>query len=539
MKKISAKNCIVVCAVLALAVPAALRAADPKPAGVFSDHAVLQRDMAVPVWGTADAGAEIIVEFAGQKKTAKADAGGKWSVKLDPMSASAEPRDLKICDAKNPAGAVVLKDILVGEVWVGSGQSNMDMGSRLYTNNDPHLSENVNGTYPLLRLHRKGAGEKWTEAKPENNREMSAMLFSFGMPLQKQLGVPVGLMVGAVGGTPSGNWLSEEMYRADAACAAVAKKFAATYDLPKEMAKYETEKKKYDEEFAKWKPLADAAKKEGKQAPAAPRAPNRPAPAGECDRGKVGNLFESFIRPYVGYGIRGVLWDQGESGTAIVGVDQVTLMAALIRGWRKDWGQGDFPFLYVQKPSGGGPAWDYANPVTEKANKFSELPKALPPPDTGSYSHATYLKLMKNPNTFMVTSTDLGPGTHPVNKSGYGVRGALVAMNAVYGGKAEYYGPMYASHEIKGDKVVIKFSHAGQGLAFKNGDKLQGFAIAGDDKKFVWADAAIEGDTVIVSEKSVTKPAAVRYAWANQFPWANLFNKDGLPAQPFSTEQSN
>jgi sialate O-acetylesterase len=480
----------------------------------------------------------VTVEFAGQKKSAKADAGGNWRVHLDAMPASAEPRELKVSDAKNPAGSVVLEDILVGEVWVGSGQSNMDMPVRSYTGNDPHLAENARGTYPQLRLLRKGAGQKWAQATPENNQAFSAMLFSFGLPLQKQLDVPVGLMVGAVGGTPSGLWLSESMYRADADCAAVAKKYGETYDYPKAKAKYDEDKKKHDAAVAKWKLACAEAKTAGKPQPAGPRAPDGVAPAGECNRGKIGNLFESFIRPYVGYGIRGVLWDQGESGTAIVGVDQVTLMAALIRGWRKEWGQGDFPFLYVQKPSGGGPAWDYADPVTVKANKFSPLPAAVPAAESGDYTYARYLKLMRNPNTFMVTSTDLGPGIHPQNKSGYGARGARVAMNTVYGGKAEYYGPMYASHTIKDGKVVVAFAHIGQGLAFKNGDKLQGFAIAGDDMKFVWADANIDGDTVVVTSPSVPKPSAVRYAWFRDFAWANLFNKDGLPAQPFSTESA-
>jgi sialate O-acetylesterase len=512
-------------------------AAAPKFAGVFSDHAVLQRDMAVPVWGTADAGSEIVVEFDGQKKIAQADANGKWRVKLDAMPASAIPRELKMSDAKNPAAGVVLHDILVGEVWIGSGQSNMDFPVYIFTADDPHLAANAKATYPLLRLLKKGNGHKWEEAKPESIAKFSAMLFSFGMPLQKQLNVPVGLMAGAVSGTPSGLWLSEEMYREDADCAAVAKKFAETYDYPKEKTKYDEEMKGYEEKLAKWKERADAAKKAGGQPPRAPRAPYPLVAVGECNRGKIGNLFESFIRPYVGYGIRGVLWDQGESRTAILGVDQATLMRALIRGWRKEWDQGDFPFLYIQKPSGGGPAWDYTNAVTEKANPFSILPTMVPAPDTGDYTYALHLRIMKNPNTFMVTSTDLGPGTHPQNKSGYGARGAMVAMNTVYGGKAEYCGPQYASHEIKADKVIIKFTHVGQGLAFRNGDKLQGFAVAGNDRQFVWADAMFEGDTVVVSSKTVTKPAAVRYAWANQFPWANLFNKDGLPAQPFSTEE--
>ena len=528
-----------VIAVMLATVCTIVYAGEPKLAGVFSDHAVLQRDMADPVWGTADAGTEVVVEFANQKKMATADVNGKWRVKLDPMPASAEPREFKLSDAKHPDHAIVLKDILVGEVWIGSGQSNMSIPVGFFTANDPDLDANAKETSPQLRLLQMG--QKWKEAEPESNRQFSALLFSFGMPLQKQLGIPVGLILGAASGTPSGYWLSEEMYRADAGCAAVAKKFAETYDFEKEKAKYEEAKKKYDEDYAKWKPLADAAKQEGKPLPPAPRVMDQAVPAGEFqlygDKGKIGALFEGIIRPYVGYGIRGVLWDQGESGTRILGIDQVTLMGALIRGWRTAWGQGDFPWLYIQKPSGGGCAWDYTDPLHRLADKFALLPRAIPAPPNDTYSHETFVRLMKYPHAYMVTSSDLGSGLHPANKSAYGARAAQVASAAVYGVKIEYLGPLYASCQLDGGKITLSFTHVGKGLACKNGDHLQGFMIAGADKKFVWADAAIEGDKVVVSSKDVPNPAAVRYAWGNTFPWANLFNQDGLPAQPFRTDQ--
>ena len=143
---------------------------------------------------------------------------------------------------------------------------------------------------------------------------------------------------------------------------------------------------------------------------------------------------------------------------------------------------------------------------------------------------------MQYPNTAMATASDLGSGTHPVNKSGYGSRAARVALGMVYGRKVEIYGPLYQSHEVEGNKIRVKFTHVGQGLAARHGDKLQGFTIAGDDKVFHWADATIDGDTVVVSSDKVAKPAAVRYAWANTYPWANLFNKDGLPALTFRTD---
>ena len=496
---------------------------------VFTPHMVLQRGMAVPIWGTAAPGETVEVKFRDQTKTVTAGADGKWSVKLDELKVGG-PDVLTIGEQK-------IDDVLVGDVWVGSGQSNMDMTTSNYTANDPGLVKIVAENYPKVRLLKKDAGAVWQEANPANNAGFSAMLFSFGIPLQKELNVPVGLMVGAVGGTPSGYWLSEEMYKADPACKAAIEKFAKTYDFDAVVAKYKVDKEKYDQDLAAWQPLAEAAKKEGKPVPPQPRAPQVPLKAGE-PRGKIGNLFESYVRPYVGYAIKGVLWDQGESGTAITGVDQYSLMGALIKGWRKDWGQGEFPFLYVQKPSGGGCAWDYSDPVTSQANKFTPLPATVPPAPAGDYTHPVYIRLMNYPNTIMVTSTDLGGGTHPINKSGYGTRGARTALAAVYGEKHEYYGPLYASHQIAGDKVTIKFSHTGKGLAFKNGDKLQGFAIAGEDGKFVWGDAQIQGETVVVSSSAVPKPAVVSYAWSGSFPWANLFNQDGLPAQPFRTDVS-
>jgi sialate O-acetylesterase len=500
--------------ILALGAGAAL--ADVKLPPAVSDHMVLQRDFAAPIWGTAAPGEEISVSIAGQTKSTKADDKGNWRVKLDPLKV-AEGLTLTV-KGKN---AIEIKDVLVGEVWVGSGQSNMDMLAKSYTAGDPVLAKAVTETYPKLRLLSKGR-KGWEEATPANNENFSALLFSFGFRLQQELKIPVGIMVGAVGGTPSGYWLTEEMYRSDAACQEQVKRFAATYD-------FEAANRKYDGDLAKWKEADELAKKENKKAPGQPRPP---AKAGEST-GKIGNLYEAHIRPYVGYGIRGVLWDQGESGTAITGVDQYTLMGALIRGWRKEWGQGDFPFLYIQKPSGGGAAWDYEDAVTKDGGKFGPPPAAVP--GDGS-NRETHIRIASYPQTAMVISSDLGGGTHPTNKSGYGARAVRVALGFVYGEKVEFYGPVYESHKIEGGKVRLKFLHTGKGLAARHAEKLQGFAIAGEDKKFVWADAVIDGDSVVVSSASVPKPAAVRYAWAGSFPWANLFNKDGLPAQTFRTD---
>lgn len=492
--------------------------ADVKLPPVFSNHMVLQREVAAPVWGTAAPEEEVTVSIAGQSKTTKADAKGLWRVKLDPLKVG--PALSLTVKGKN---TLTLTNVLVGEVWVGSGQSNMDGRAGGYAKGDEGLTKILaGGPYPKLR-HINGRSGVWQEATPQTMAGFGAIMLPFGLRLQQELDVPIGLMLGAVGGTPSGYWLTEEMFKADAPSQALVAKAAAAYQP-------EAAQKKYESDLAAWEKADAAAKAEKKPAP---RKPAPPAKPGETSGGKIGNLYEANIRGFVGYAMRGVLWDQGESGTAIAGVDQYTLMGALIRGWRKDWAQGEFPFLYVQKPSGGGPAWDPENVVTKQASKFAPLPAAVPA--DGAYRE-THIHIQSYPKTAMVTATDLGSGVHPTNKSGYAERAARVALAVAYGKPVEYYGPVYASHAVEGGKVRVRFTHVGQGLAFKHSEKLQGFAIAGEDKKWHWATATIDGDAVVLTSEQVAKPIAVRYAWASQHPWANLFNKDGLPAQTFRTD---
>jgi sialate O-acetylesterase len=506
---------------LAVALLSALTQAAVKLPPMFSDHMVLQRDTAVPVWGTATPGEKITVHFRDQEKSAEADKDGKWSVKLDPLKAGG-PDEMRI----DRASEIVIKDVLVGDVWVGSGQSNMQMGTANYTEHDPALAKNVAaGPYPMIRIIKPNSA--WQESTPENLKTFSALLFSFGLPLQKEINVPVGLMVGAVGGTPSGAWLSPEMLADDPAVKEEVAKAMATYDP-------ERDAKEYEKQLAKWEKDTAAAKASGGRAP---RKPEKLVKPGELpNHNQAGYLYKVHVKPYIPYAIKGVLWDQGESGTAVRDVDQYTLMGALIRGWRKEWGQGEFPFLYVQKPSGGGIAWDPKDPLTANADKFSpNLPRVAPSGNEGLYRE-THIKIRQYPETFMVTASDLGGGTHPTAKSSYGVRAARVAMGAVYARKIEIYGPVFQDAKIEGDKIRITFTHVGQGLAAAQSDKLQGFELAGEDKKFQWADATIEGDTVVVHCAKIDKPAAVRYAWNGNFPWANLFNKDGLPAETFRSD---
>jgi len=502
---------ICLCAAAILASPAVV-GAEVKANPVFSDNMVLQRGMSVPVWGTADAGREVTVKFAGQTKTTKARSDGKWSVKLDSMKACAKAQTMTV-------GETTFKDVLIGDVWVGSGQSNMAGGAGGYARRDEGLAKLISADYPLVRLCR-GASPGWKQATADNAKSFSALLFSFGAPLQKEIGVPVGLILGAVGGTPSGRWLSPEAFEADEACRAAAK-------AHNEKADTEAAMKKHEQALEKWKAAAAKAKAAGKRAPRRPRPPRQAKASGD--------LFIRHIRPIIPYAIRGVVWDQGESGTQVAGVDQFTVMGALIRGWRTEWKQ-DFPFIYIQKPSGGGCAWDKnGNPVTHMADDYQPTqPKSLRSADGGF--RKVHIRIMQHPNTFMAIASDLGGGIHPQNKSGYGLRACRVALGAVYGKKIEIYGPIYASHKTEGSKIRISYTHVGKGLAFKGGDKLTGFQIIGADGKHQWADARIDGNTVLLSLANVAKPTSIRYACANGRAWANLFNKDGLPALAFDVK---
>jgi sialate O-acetylesterase len=460
---------------------------------MFTDHMVLQRDLAVPIWGTAEPKEAIEVRFRDQSRKTTADKDGKWIVKLDKLKVGV-PGKLTI-SGKN---TVTLDDVLVGEVWVGSGQSNMAGRCGNYMRNDKVLAEMANGgPYPTLRLYGRSG---WQVADKKTAPAFSALHFAFGFNLHKELKVPVGLMVGAVGGTPSGRWLSGDMAAADEA---LMEKLKATGRVPAG--------------------AQDKKQKDGKKG------------AGAAKPHKFGDLYARFIEPKVPYGIRGVLWDQGESRTQIPGVDQYTAMNALINGWRKTWGQGDFHFLHIQKPSGEGCAWDAANPTNRGALKFGKLLKN----HTGAARSLEYplrhIKIGTLRNAPLVIASDLRIGIHPQCKSGYGKRACRVALGVVYGKGVAVSGPVYKSHKVEGSAIRVAFDHVGKGLALRHAESVQGFEIAGEDGKWAWADAKIDGDAILVSSKEVAKPVRVRYAFARRHNFANLFNKDGLPALMFTT----
>ena len=231
-----------------------------------------------------------------------------------------------------------------------------------------------------------------------------------------------------------------------------------------------------------------------------------------------------------------MLWDQGESGTGFDFVDQYTMMSALIGGWRKDWGQGDFPWVYIQKPSGWGCALNPQDPVTARAVPFEKLPVTIPMGYYGGRKRVLSDSIRQIPNTAMACTSDLGIGLHPLDKSAYATRAVRAALALAYKQPIEIYGPTFKSMELEDGKAHIHYDHVGKGLAVPEGKPLQGFIIAGEDRQWQWADAKIDGETVVVSSPKVSKPVAVRYGWAERMPWATLFSQNGLPALPFQTD---
>ena len=514
---------------LALAVVAFVPArADVKPNPVFCDNAVLQRNVPVPVWGSARDGEKVTVRFDGQTVSTTA-AAGKWMVKLPPHKEGG-PYELTVAGDNT----VTLKNVLVGEVWLCAGQSNMEFGLK-----GASETEIPKANYPKLRIfgtprlisatpRTEAEGCRWVECDPASAAGFSAVAYFFGRDLHKTFNVPVGLFVSAWGATAAEAWTSIEGLRKEPGLAKYVKsiektqadyaKIAETY--PAEEAAYNELKKQWDievgKEYAKtftaWRQEAKVAEAEGKPIPPQPvpakAAPLPPrAPDGSPKTPTV--LYNSKIAPLVPYAIKGVVWYQGESNAGNTKEYQ-TLFPALIADWREKWGQGDFPFLFVQ-----------IAPFKRMSPEIRE---------------SQFLTLSKSPNTAMVVTTDIGDANdiHPKQKEPVGARLALASRALAYGEKIEYSGPLFASMQIDGPRATIRFQHTGSGLLAKDGP-LKGFTIAGADKNFIPAKAEIIGEAVVVSAPQVEAPVAVRYGWAN-VPDVNLFNKEGLPASPFRSD---
>ncbi len=484
--------------------------ADIKLPAVISDNMVLQGNKKVSIWGWAEPGEEVMVSVSWHrmKWAVTADKDGKWMFKMNSPKMGG-PYEMTI-SGKN---TITLKNIMVGEVWVCSGQSNMQMSVKSSANAEQEIAA---ADYPNIRLftvERKVAEQpqsdcvgNWTLCSPQTVPGFSAVAYYFGRELHEELDVPIGLIHTSWGGTPAEAWTRREVLEKEADAAPILERYDDA------VAKYPQAMEEHKQKVEEWKKAVEKAKAEGGEIPRRPYAPLGPghphSPAG---------LYNAMIAPLIPYGIGGAIWYQGESNASRA-YQYRKLFPAMIQNWRKDWGQDKFSFLFVQLAN-----FRAVNPQPSESD-WAELREAQ-------------LMTLALPNTGMAVIIDIGEADdiHPKNKQDVGKRLALWALAKSYGKELVYSGPIYKSMKIEGDRAILYFDHVGGGFVAGPDEPLKGFAIAGADRKFVWADAKIDGDSVVVSSDEVPAPVAVRYAWADN-PVCNLYNEEGLPASPFRTD---
>lgn len=496
---------------LGLATPPAR--AEVKLPALFTSHMVLQRDRANPVWGWAEPGEKVSVKIADQQHSATADEQGNWRVKLKPLTAGG-PHKLTI----EGSNRVVCDDVLVGEVWVCSGQSNMQWAVAAARDADLEIATANYPNIRLLTVPQLGTQEpqnnfegQWEVCSPQTVPQFSAVGYFFGRQLHEMLNVPIGLIDNAWGGSACEAWVRRDLLEADSRYEELLarwKETEQTYDHQAAMERYEQQK-------AAWMEKAKQAREDGKQAPPAPQPPRDPL-AGQH---RPGNLYNGMLKPIIGYGIRGAIWYQGESNAGRA-YQYRHLFPTMIEQWRDEWQQGDFPFYWVQLA-------DYLAETPEPVDSaWAEL------------REAQTMTMQQLEHTGQAVIIDLGEGKdiHPHNKQDVARRLARLALANEYGVKIASRSPQYASMETKGKEVTLTFEHVGAGLRPFDVAEPRGFAIAGSDKKFVWAQARIAGrDKIVVWSHQVPEPVAVRYAWSDN-PVANVYSAEGLPLTPFRTD---
>lgn len=520
---------------------------------LFTDHAILQCDVPVPVWGWAAPGEPVKISFGGKTVQTKADANGRWIARLGPLPPSGNAQRLVVTGRNQ----LTVEDVIVGEVWLASGQSNMGFPLSAAHNAAEVIPGAGDTQLRLFTVPKTTAaapatevGGAWQVCQPETVKDFSAVAYFFGRDLRRALNRPVGLINAAWGGTPIQTWISFDAWKAappftkyvDAWDKAVARHAAVLAD-PAIIAAYHADLKQWQTEvqpaFSAAMKAYNAAKAAGgdpgpKPKPARPEPANPdpmaiPSPSARPSTPTV--LFNSMIAPLIPYGIRGVIWYQGEANGS-GGLEYRTLFPRMIADWRTRWGLGNFAFLYVQLAG-----WDMA--PTQPADQHD-----------WPFLREAQLLTLSVPATGMVVTTDVShpKDVHPAAKSFVGERLALLARRVAHGEKLVASGPLFRSAKIDGGVVRVEFTEVGDGLVIGEApwlapkdsplptDRLVGFSIAGEDRRWVDAEARIEGAaSVIVSSPEVPAPVAVRYGWANS-PRANLANREGLPASPFRTD---
>jgi sialate O-acetylesterase len=503
------KACVLILVCMTLANFMASRAAkgDVRLAGVFGEGMVLQREANAPLWGWAQPGEKVTVSLGAASASAVADANGRWKAALPPMKAGG-PFPLTVAGDKD---TLTVRDVLVGEVWLCSGQSNMGTLLR----EEPNSAEEIKSAdYPQIRLLRMpgvasprpldDAKVRWTPCSPQMAGGFPGAAYFFARKLHKDLGVPIGLLHAAVGDSSILTWMNPQAIFAEPAL-----KFHADAT------------RKLQEDYTRL---------------AAEEAGKGPGRISNAFRSQGGFLYCGMISPLVGYGMRGAIWYQGEKDGGRPG-EYPLLFKTMVGDWRRTWGQGDWPFLFVQISTYKG--W----------GDVQAAPDPLPGEGTWGFIREAQTRCLAVANTAMAVSLDRQDfeSAHPFNKKAVGERLALAALAKAYGKQIVYSGPMYESMRVEGDgnaggsgsasarKVRLRFSQVGGGLVVEGAKGTNGFAIAGKDRKFVWAEVAVDRDSLLAWSQDVPEPAAVRYAWAN-FPYFGLANREGLPAPTFRTD---
>lgn len=479
---------------------------------IIANSMVVQRNRAVPIWGTADPGESVVVEFASQTQKTTARADGKWQVVLQPMPANETPQTMMV-SGKN---TITLKDVLVGEVWLVSGQSNMQFTLAESANGEASAATANEPTIRLFNVSRKVAFQHepgplalWQAVTPAAVRGFSAAGYYFAVELRTALRMPIGVINSSYGGTQAEAWTPVEYLLASPDLRPCVDR-TKIWDEERPHVKAE-----YEQRLQQWREAMKKAKAEGSRLPSEPRVPDALR-----ESRIAASLYDHMIAPLIPFPIRGVVWYQGESNEARAQQYEL-LLPTMIKAWRERWGQGNFPFGIVQLPN---------------------FRNARPEPSDEPWSflrEAQRRTALATSNSGLIVTIDIGEGSniHPKDKVDVGKRMARWAMAAAYGSKELASGPMFRQAKRKGSKLLLIFDATGKGLRIRDGDKLEEFAIAGADHQWHWASAMIAGrNRVAVWSDAVPRPEAVRYAFNSNPLHPNLTNDSGLPASPFRSD---
>jgi sialate O-acetylesterase len=487
---------------------------------IFTDHMVLQRGEAVKVWGWDEPGTVVTVEFAGESVSAEAGADGKWTVEVKPGPASTEPRVLTVTGSEERE----IRDVLVGDVWICSGQSNMQWSLSRDAYGEVNALAADNPHLRLITVPRVGTQElqddfegAWTVSNPEAALEFSAVGYYFGNHLQQVLDIPIGLIDNAWGGSAAEAWIRRDVLEAEPRFAGMISRVEATEAemlSPEGQAKLKEAQASYSEELAEWETARALALLEGRPAPRKPRAP------GEWLVGnkRPGNIYAGVLHPTIGYGIKGVIWYQGEANAGRA-AQYRDLFPFLIQHWREEWGQGNFPFYWVQLA-------DFKAEADQPGDSdWAELREAQ-------------TRTLALPNTGQAVIIDAGEAgdIHPRDKYTVASRLLRWALAKDYGFDVAYRSPELLGFGVDDGKATVVLNCFGSRLKTFDTKEVKGFAICGEDRVWHWAEAEIAAsDTVVVWSDAVPEPVAVRYAWGDN-PVCNLITEEDLPVTPFRTD---